>query len=149
MPQHEKYQDKWDHDKRFSQWIKPLKTDPYSFYCKACEKTLKLSNMQERAVVSHGEGEIHKKKLEQWKKMSRCSTAAFLAPKVAPAPVPCSFNFSPSRIAPSCTSLTFFTEMNQKSKCFVILHSVIFLGSHHDKLCNIVISIIINNSHML
>ena len=60
----------WLTDEKFKDWLKEVENDIYSAFCKFCNATFSLSNMEVQALHSHLEGKKHKEKAELQKKQN-------------------------------------------------------------------------------
>ena len=60
------FQESWLSGSRFESWVSRSK-DKGNAWCKLCKKDIMLSNMGERALLSHARGSKHNTKVEDRK----------------------------------------------------------------------------------
>ena len=66
MPKNKKsyFNPKWLSKDDYKLWISSVEQNNSAVYCKLCTKTFELSNMGEKALVSHMNGKKHKTAVE-------------------------------------------------------------------------------------
>lgn len=63
MPSKSRFNDSWLDSERHKSWLAKCEKSVFYAYCKVCKKEFCLSNMGERALVSHTEGKKHQSKV--------------------------------------------------------------------------------------